>query len=117
MRYVLAAAVVVLAWGAARGGAWDTDETIYRRGDSNNDGVVNGSDVSHLSAWLFQGGAEPGCLNQADVNDDGSINGSDPVYLASWLWQGGPMPPAPGPYAYSCSGDESALGCASPNCP
>lgn len=112
MRYVLAVAVMVSAAGVVMAGGPDNDDAILRRGDSNNDQVVNGSDVSHLSAWLFQGGAEPGCLNQADVNDDGSINGSDPVFLANWLYLGGPTPPAPGPYNFTCATDAHALGCA-----
>lgn len=83
--------------------AIDDDRLIFRRGDSNHDGTVDGSDVSYTSSWLFQGGPAPPCLNEADANHDGSVNVSDPVYTSNWLYQGGPEPPAPGPFASSCS--------------
>ena len=93
------------------------DWTIFRRGDSNNDGSVNGSDPTHLLAYLYDGGPAPGCMNNADANDDGSVNNADAIYLLNWLYGGGPAPPAPGPFATSCSYDSSALGCAVDPCP
>lgn len=89
------------------GGTGIDADDIFRRGDSNNDGTVNVTDVSFLYNFLFLGGAEPPCMNQADVNHDGDVDVSDPTYLNNWLFLGGPVPPAPGPYASSCSNSSS----------
>lgn len=78
------------------------DELIVLRGDANNDGNVDGSDVVFLGSWLSSNGAAPPCKNQADVNYDGSINISDQAYLANYLYQGGPQPPYPGPRNGTC---------------
>lgn len=88
------------------------EHNIVKRGDSNNDGTVNGADVSHLGNYLWtQDGPAPPCLNQADVNDDGAIDLSDQIYLLAWLFQGGPAPPFPGPSNTSCEKVDPALGC------
>ena len=116
MRYALAVVALLVCTTSVVGGLPEDDSIITRRGDSNHDGVVNGSDLSHLSAWLYQGGAAPPCLNQADVNDDGSIGIADVSYLSNWLYQGGPVPPAPGPYAFTCTTNTYELGCANPQC-
>lgn len=78
------------------------DINILGRGDSNNDHVVNVSDVVHMNSYLYNGGPAPPCLNNADANGDGAFNNSDPVYLLNWLYNGGSAPPAPGPNNQSC---------------
>ncbi len=80
-------------------------EEILGRGDSNNDGRVNISDTSFLCLYLFAGGQEPPCLNQADVDDNGRVDLSDIIYLNSWLFGGGASPPSPGPFNQHCTPD------------
>lgn len=87
------------------------DQTILQRGDADSSGVVDVSDASAISSWLFAGGPEPPCLNQADANGDGAVNVSDSAYLASWLFSGGPPPPAPGPYGTECTAADPWIGC------
>jgi len=67
------------------------------RGDINHDG--SGPDISDLVflvAYMFQGGAEPPCMEEADINGDGIEipDIADLVYLVSYMFSGGP---APGP--------------------
>ena len=91
------------------------DSRIMGRGDVNNDQVVNMSDAIMLNNFLFNGGPEPPCLNQADANDDGKVNVSDSSYIMNWLFKGGPAPPAPGPYNHICTFDQPPYpGCAQP---
>lgn len=113
MRKAAFALVVAFATGAfsdARAGV-DEDLIILRRGDSNNDGYVNSADISHISSYLFSGGAEPPCLNQADVNHDGVVSISDATYLSNFLYQGGPEPPAPGPFNTTCATTDPWISC------
>ena len=69
------------------------DPGVLWRGDANDSGSINTSDVVFLSNYLYSGGPPPPCWDQTDCNDDGSINGSDPVYLSNWLFNGGSAPP------------------------
>lgn len=85
----------------------DTDLLILRRGDANDDAAVNISDSSFIADFLFNGGDDPPCENQADVNHDGYVDVSDSVYLIDWLFNGGAIPPSPGPYATTCSDSPS----------
>ena len=78
---------------------------FLRRGDVNNDGAVDVSDISALNDYLYNGGTAPPCENQADVDDNGALNVSDSVYLSNYLFQGGPAPPAPGPNNTTCAID------------
>ena len=102
---ILCLMVVTTLASVATAGISPEPIDIDFRGDSNDDGAVNGSDVAHLSAYLYQGGAEPPCLNAADVNDDGSLNTADISYLTSWLYQGGPAPPSP--FGSTCATDST----------
>ncbi len=65
------------------------------RGDSNDSGSINVTDVIYLNNYLFAGGPAPPCWDQGDVDDNYSINIVDPVYLTNWLFSGGPPPPGP----------------------
>lgn len=87
------------------------DDDILRRGDANSDSLVDVSDVSFISDYLFQGGPEPPCMNQADVNGDGAVNVSDCSYLTNYLFQGGPAPPAPGPDNTQCTDTSPYISC------
>lgn len=93
------------------------DELIMRRGDSNADGVVDLTDATYINAYLFQGGPEPPCRNQADANDDGVLDAADSAYILNWLFLGGPAPPWPGPYNTVCVADTvDPLGCRALDC-
>lgn len=67
------------------------------RGDINHSG--SGPDIAdlvYLVAYMFSGGAEPPCMEEANVNNDGSPvpDIADLVYLVNYMFGGGP-PPAP----------------------
>ncbi len=82
----------------------------FLRGDSNSDGNTDISDGTIILRYLFQGTAEPPCLDAADVNDSGGLNLSDPIYLLNYLFLGGAELPAP---SLICGEDPTAdgLGC------
>ena len=109
MRILLSALMVLGMCGA--GWAIINDADIIARGDANNDGVVNMSDVIHLNSYLYNGGPAPPCMNQADANKNGVVDGADSAYLLDWLFNGGPAPPSPGPYATSCTTTDPFLSC------
>jgi hypothetical protein len=67
----------------------------YRRGDPNGDGKMDLSDAVSLIHYLFQSGAEPGCLDSGDVNGNGGLDLTDIVYILEFLYMGGVAPPPP----------------------
>ena len=88
----------------ANGSATDSDgngipdgceSTLFRRGDTNADGMVNIADVVRALGFLFSGQPDPTCLSTTDCNDDGVIDISDPVALLGYLF-GSSSLPAPG---------------------
>jgi hypothetical protein len=90
----------------------DDPRIVLRRGDANNDGVVNIADPTVINRFLFQGGAAPTCMNQADANNDGRVDVSDSVFLFSFLFGGGSAPAYPGPVNTQCAlDDEPYPGC------
>ena len=103
-RFALIALICVLLTTVGTAGI-DIEGLINMRGDANNDQSVNISDLIFLSEYLFSGGDEPPCMNQADVNDDGTVNVSDPIYLNNWLFSAGSPPPHPGPDNPYCEDD------------
>ena len=118
MRKFALLAVALCGWSGYLFGGVDSD-VLIKRGDANNDDVVNMADASYISNYLYRGGPEPPCMNQADANDDGFLDGADASYIVNWLFSGGPAPPAPGPFATDCSHDptEPFLGCDNPCTP
>ena len=100
----------LVACSAVVGGVLDEEEML-KRGDANHSGVVNISDASYLSSYLYSGGAAPPCMNEADVNGDGVVNGSDVTYLTNWLFNGGSAPPAPGPFNNTCASASKPISC------
>ncbi len=73
----------------------DGDDGALMRGDANDSGSINNTDVIYLSNYLYSGGPAPPCWAQGDVNDSGSINNTDIIYLSNYLYSGGPAPPGP----------------------
>lgn len=91
----------------------------FRRGDANDDGIVDVSDVVFLAKWLFGVGPASTCDDAGDANDNGVLDSlMDPLFLLTYLFQGGPAPAAP--FA-SCGLDPTsdALDCVGPlnSCP
>ena len=70
--------------------------TPLRRGDADNNAVVNLTDAIFVLNALFLGGPQPDCADAADMDDSGVLNISDPVFLLESLFRGGAEVPAPG---------------------
>jgi hypothetical protein len=87
-------------------------DTLFRRGDCNDDGSVDISDAVCILGWLFLGGTTPGCVAATNTNGDEAADVSDAVYLLAHLFLGGPAPVAPfpecGPAALEA---DEAMGC------
>jgi hypothetical protein len=93
-------------------GAYEFCETTdFYRGDANEDGSVNVSDVTTITGYL-SGSWGLNCLDSADVNDDGIISTSDTSYLLNYIYSQGPTPKPP---FSSCDTDPTgdALTCGS----
>jgi hypothetical protein len=89
----------------------------FRRGDCNDDAIVDISDAVCILNWLFLGGAAPGCLAVTDTNGDARADLSDAVYLLGHLFLGGPAPVEPYPACGTGSAedyDDEQLGCETP---
>jgi hypothetical protein len=65
------------------------------RGNVNGDAnqSVNVLDLVYLVKYLFSGGAQPPCKEEADVVVTNSVNVVDLTFLVSRLFKGGPPPP------------------------
>lgn len=94
-RTVLFALICIALTAVSQAVVVDTDEGALMRGDVNDSGSINNTDVVYLSNYLYGGGPPPPCHAQADVNDSGSINNTDIIYLSNYLYSGGPAPPGP----------------------
>lgn len=63
------------------------------RGDVNDDGDIQVSDVVYLINYLLKGGPEPVPVPQVgDVNCDDEVDLADVVYLINYLLKSGPSP-------------------------
>jgi hypothetical protein len=69
---------------------------LFRRGDSDGNGMTNLTDAITTLNYLFLGGDAPACLDAVDANDDGLLNLTDATYTLNFLFLEGPRPPAPG---------------------
>jgi len=69
----------------------------FIRGDVTQDGKLDIADPIFLAGYLFQGRAEPQCLDAADVNDDGKLNLTDAVHALDYLFKGKTPPASPFP--------------------
>lgn len=85
-------------------------ESLFRRGDCNDDGAIDITDAIFTLNYLFAGGAAPTCLDAADANDDGAVDITDPIAELMHLFIGaGNLPGSFG----NCGVDPTAdgLGC------
>ena len=69
----------------------------FRRGDCNDDAVVDISDSVMAFNFLFLGDEDPRCVNACDANRDNVVDISDGVFLLNFLFRGAASPPFPGP--------------------
>jgi hypothetical protein len=69
----------------------------FIRGDANDDGILDLSDVLRSLESLFLGGGDLACLDAADANDDGRIDIADPISLLDFLFISGAALPGPFP--------------------
>ncbi|MEC8933820.1 MAG: dockerin type I repeat-containing protein [Planctomycetota bacterium] len=85
---------------------------VFSRGDVDSSGVVDLTDAVRILNYLFQGGAQPRCLETADVNNDTNVNLTDSVFLLTYLFLGGEPPAAPGPpdFGTGCGTDTDGVG-------
>jgi hypothetical protein len=71
---------------------------FFIRGDVNDNGLVNISDLLYLVDYIFSSGPPPPPpCDRADVNDDGTVDISDYNYLLDFMYSSGPEPPWPYP--------------------
>ena len=90
----------------------------FLRGDTDGNGQILLNDSIQIFGWLFQGGAEPGCVAAADASGQGQVNLTSGIYGLNFLFTGGGPPPAPFPEcAVSTRQSDIDLGCSEPHCP
>ena len=88
---------------------------VFRRGDSNDDSIVDLSDAVFTLSHLFMGGSVPKCLAAANANGDESLDISDGTFLLNHLFLGSPAPVAPFPDCGTSDVEaDEALGCRMP---
>jgi len=63
------------------------------RGDVDNNGSRDISDLTYYVEYLFGGGPVPPCPAQGDTDGNGSSDISDLTYYVDYLFAGGPAPP------------------------
>ncbi|MFH2034972.1 MAG: dockerin type I domain-containing protein [Candidatus Zixiibacteriota bacterium] len=61
-------------------------------GDANRNGTVNILDITYMISYLYKGGPEPVCSDEADANNNGTVNILDITFLISYLYKQGPSP-------------------------
>jgi hypothetical protein len=85
---------------------------LYRRADTDDNGVVNLTDaVFGLSALFLGNTPQPTCLDAADSDDNGFFNLTDAIYTLQALFMGGTYPPAPGMEQCGSDPTNDALDC------
>jgi hypothetical protein len=90
--------VVLTATSASASGVSDTDTATVRvflqRGDPDNNGMINISDVTYIVSYIFSDGSEPvPAVETGDANCDGMVNITDGVFLIDFIFSSGPPPP------------------------
>jgi hypothetical protein len=82
-----------ILWGKLFHDNYNTNNTefgvIRKKGDFNNNGSPDITDVIFLLNYLFKNGKKPGYPYQADVNCDSRINVSDLLQLYNYLFKSG----------------------------
>jgi len=70
----------------------------FVRGDPNDSGAVDISDVVLTLEYLFNANSSVRCVDALDANDSGQVNIADAIYTLGYLFggQAPPLPPFPG---------------------
>ncbi len=98
---ILSAAACAVAEGTYKGGGVSCDPNPCLgccmppiRGNVNygGDDAIDISDLIYLVDYMFSGGSEPQCFEEADMNGDGGIDISDLIYLVDYMFSGGALP-------------------------
>ncbi len=91
-------------------------DTVFRRGDCNEDGKVDIADPVCILNWLFTG-VTIGCLAATNTNGDDAANIADATYLLNYLFAGGPVLSHPFPDCETGKLEVDAkLGCETTRC-
>jgi hypothetical protein len=80
-------------------------ESLFRRGDANDDAGVDVSDAIVTLEFLFLGRGVISCEDAADSNGDGDVDITDGIYTLTYKFLGGQPPPPPSPE--TCGHDPS----------
>ena len=67
----------------------------FVRGDVDNNGQVNLTDVIFNLNFLFLGGDEPSCFDAGDADNNGIVQLTDGIFLLNYLFLVGSPPPEP----------------------
>ncbi len=86
-------------------------EKSFRRGDCNQDGQMDITDVISTLDHLFLGRYEPACMDACDTNDDQDVDITDAIAGLSHLFLGLTEPAPPGKETCGFDPTEDALGC------
>jgi hypothetical protein len=65
---------------------YDVPETLFRRGETNNDSSFNIGDAVNILFHLFSGTGDISCRDAADTNDDGNLTIVDAVRILGFLF-------------------------------
>ena len=55
-----------------------------QKGDINDDGSMDISDLVYLVDYMFGNGSEPPVMSSADCNDDGQVDIADLICFVDW---------------------------------
>ena len=69
----------------------------FIRGDANNSGAAEFTDVFFILEFVFLAGEEPICRLSADFNGTSTIDITDATNMLDWIFLAGDPPPAPFP--------------------
>ena len=89
--------------GMYNGEGWYIDDVLVAsagccdiRGDCDNNGTRDISDLTFLVDFMFGGGPEPPCAEQGDIDGNSVQDISDITYFVDYMFGGGPpLPPCP----------------------
>jgi hypothetical protein len=90
-----------------------TLQVFFKRGDSNQDHLVDIADAVHMLATIFPSGPPQvlACEDATDANDDGGIDIGDPITVLNRLFLATPPLPAPTDLAHGPDPSNDFLGC------
>ncbi len=90
------------------------EDSMFRRGDCNADGLKDIGDAVFLLDVLFASGGPMTCADSCDANDDGGNDLGDAITLLNHLFAGGSIPT---PEDCGADATDDSLGCDGYPCP